>query len=68
MKLDEKLKKIEDIAGNLENSDITIAEGVVLYEEGIKLAKECLDELNQVKGKITVLKKDIETYREESLD
>ena len=68
MKLDENLKKIDEITNKLENSDISIGEGVKLYEEGVKLVKDCIDELNQVKGKITILKKEMETYKEESLD
>ena len=68
MKLDENLKKIEEITTQLENPALGIDEGVKLYEQGVVLAKECLDELNLVKGKINVLKKEMDTYREESLD
>ena len=68
MKLDENLKKIEEIVSTMENPDLSINEGVKLYEQGVKLAKECLSELNDVKGKINVIRKDLDAYREENLD
>lgn len=68
MKLDENLKKIEDIVTSMENPELSISDGVELYEQGVKLAKECLGELNSIKGKVTVIKKDLDAYREENLD
>lgn len=68
MKLDENLKKIEDIVASMENPELSISDGVELYEQGVKLAKECLSELNSVKGKVTAIKKDLDAYREENLD
>ena len=68
MKLDENLKKIEDIVTSMENPELSIGEGVKLYEQGVELAKECLGELNAVKGKVTAIKKDLDAYIEENLD
>ena len=68
MNLDENLNKIEDIVTSMEKPDITIEEGLSLYEQGVKLAKECLTELNNVKGKVTAIKKDLEVFREENFD
>ena len=68
MKLDENMKKIEEIVSSMENPDLSIGEGVKLYEQGVELAKECLTELNSVKGKVTAIKKDLDAYREENLD
>ena len=68
MKLDENLKLIEDITSKLENPDISMDEGVKLYEQGVNIAKECLAELNEVKGKVNVIRKDLDTFREELLD
>ena len=52
----------------MEDANLTMTDGVALYEEGIQIAKECYDELNEVKGKINVIRKDLDSYREESLD
>ena len=68
MKLDENLSKIEEIVASMENPELTIEEGVNLYEQGVKLAKECLNDLNEVKGKVTAIKKDLEVYREENFE
>ena len=58
MNLDEKLTKLKDITDKLENSNVSLDEGIVLFEEGGKIAKECFEALNQVKGKIMQIKKD----------
>ena len=68
MKLDENLKKIEEVALELENPDISIDEGLKLYEQGVLFAKECLAELNEIKGKVNVIKKELDVFKEESLD
>ena len=68
MKLDDNLKKIEEIVASMENPNISIGEGVELFEKGANIAKECLSELNEIKGRVNVIKKDLETYREENLD
>lgn len=68
MKLDENLKKIEDIVSSMEDPNLSINEGVKLYEQGVTIAKECLSELNDIKGKVNVIKKDLDAYREENLD
>ena len=63
--IDDKLKKLETIAGKLDSEDVTLDEGVKLFEEGSKLAKECYEDLSKVKGKIYVIKEDIEKMKEE---
>ena len=68
MNLDENLKKIEDIVSNMEDPNLTVSDSVKLYEDGVALAKECFEELDRIKGKITIIKKDLDAYKEESLD
>lgn len=68
MKLDEKIEQIEKIVSSLEDPNIGLDEGVKLYEQGTNLAKECLKELNEVKGKINIIKKEIDVYKEESME
>ena len=41
---------------------------VKLYEEGMLLAKDCYKSLNEIKGKVTIIKQDIEAYREETFE
>lgn len=68
MNLDEGLNKVTEIASKLENPDLTIEEGLKLYEEGVIIAKDCLKQIESVKGKIYVIRKELDAYREEALD
>ena len=58
MNLDEKMTKLKEITEKLENSNVTLEEGIKLFEEGSALAKECYQALNEVKGKIMQIKSD----------
>ena len=64
MSLDEKISKLTEIEEKLQDSNLPICQSVQLYEEGVKLAREILDELNQLKGKISVIKQDMDAYSE----
>ena len=68
MDFENKIKELQCITEKMEESNLTMSEGVKLYEQGVILAKECYEELNNVKGRITVIKQDLEKYREENLD
>lgn len=66
MNLDEKLKQLKDITEKLESGNVGIEEGIKLFEEGTLIAKECYTALNEAKGKITQIKKQMdETISEE---
>ena len=68
MKLEENIKKLQLITEKMDNPEMGMIEGVKLYEEGVLLAKECYKELNDVKGKINIIKQDLDSYREESFE
>ena len=68
MQLEEKIVRMEEISSLLENPNLNIDEGVKLYEEGVVLAKDCLAQLQEVKGKINIIKKDLEVYKEETME
>ena len=61
MKLEESMKRLEVIASELDSGEKSLEECLKLYEEGVKLAKTCLDNLEQTKGKITEIKKTTNT-------
>ncbi|MBO5867039.1 MAG: exodeoxyribonuclease VII small subunit [Clostridia bacterium] len=65
MKLEEKLAKLEKIANQLE-SDIPLEKALQLFEESVKLANECMETLNDCKGKLTVIQENLRgTFDEE---
>lgn len=57
--LEQDIKRLEEIAKKLEQGT-NLDESLKLYEEGCKLSKNCLKELEKAKGKIIMIKKDFE--------
>ncbi len=55
--LEQNIKRLEEITQTLEKGT-NLDESLKLYEEGCKLAKVCLKELEKAKGKIIMIKKD----------
>lgn len=53
--LEQNIKRLEEIAKILENGT-NLDESLKLYEEGCKLAKTCLKDLEKAKGKIVMIK------------
>lgn len=64
MSIDEKIKQLEEITNKLENEDISFEESVKLYETASKLAKELYTEITTAKGKVTLIKQDLEKFKE----
>ena len=61
--LEENIKKFEEISQKLEQGT-NLDESLKLYEEGCKLAKLCLKELEKAKGKIIMIKKEFNEKEE----
>ena len=66
--LDEKLVELKTITEKLEKDETSLDESLVLFDKGVELAKDCYKVLNETKGKITVLKQDLEVMKEEQFD
>ncbi|HMN25157.1 MAG: exodeoxyribonuclease VII small subunit [Ignavibacteriaceae bacterium] len=56
---EDKLARLEEITTALENNDVGLEDSIKLFEEGVKLSKECLSVLEKAELKVTVLKKDL---------
>ena len=56
---EDKLARLEEITTSLENSEIGLEDSIQLFEEGVKLSKECLSVLEKAELKVTALKKDL---------
>ncbi len=57
--LEQDIKRLEEIAQLIEKGN-NLDESLKLYEEGCKLAKSCLKDLEKAKGKIIMIKKTLE--------
>lgn len=64
MKLEEKLVKLDKIATQLEG-DIPLEKALQLFEEGVKLANECMETLNDCKGKLTIIQEKLRGITDE---
>ncbi len=59
-KFEENMKKLETIAIDLENDELSLDESVKKFEEGMKVAKDCKKMLDEAEKKITILLEDSE--------
>jgi len=55
---EESLARLEEIVEQLEDGKLPLNESLVLYEEGIKLSRECNRQLTEVEGRLEALIKD----------
>ena len=67
MSYEENAKKLEQIIAKLESGEVSLQESSSLFEEGMKLAKECYALLQEQKGKITKIKQDNTSFFEEEM-
>lgn len=68
MSFEKSLIRLQEISDLLENQEIDLDESLQLYEEGIKLSKNCFTLLKKAELKVTELKKQLETEISEDLN
>ncbi len=56
---EDDLARLKEISNLLEDNEIGLDDAIALYEEGIKLSKNCIKKLEDAQLKITELKKDL---------
>lgn len=54
------LGSLEQIVKELERGDLPLEESLKLFEDGVRLARECQERLNQAERRIEVLMRDTE--------
>lgn len=68
MNFEETMKKLEEIAVELEKGNLNLEESVAKFERGVELSKQCNQYLEEAEKRITILlQKDGET-KEENFD
>ena len=55
--LESKIAELENIIAELDSDGTTLERGIELFEAGVSLTRDCLEELGSGKGKITELKR-----------
>ena len=52
------LEALEEIVGKLEHGDLALEQSLELFEQGIRLSRECQERLSQAERRIEVLMRD----------
>jgi len=65
---EESMKKLEGIVSELENGNLNLDESVKKFEEGMKIAKQCNNILEDAEKKITILLEKDGELKEENFD
>lgn len=64
MNLEQKLNKLEDLATQIENGT-SLEQSIEIFEQSVKLADECMQTLNDCKGKLVVLQEKVRRLTDE---
>lgn len=68
MSFEEKMAKLEEIINKLESGTCGLDDASKMFDEAKGLAKDCYEQLNANKGKITEIVKELDGYSEKLLD
>ena len=68
MDFEKKINELQSICNKMEDENLPLSDGLKLYEQGVIIAKECYSELSNIKGKVTVIKQDLDKFKEDLLD
>lgn len=55
MDFEKKLGRLEEIVQKMEKGDLALEESLKLFEEGVKLSRECHTRLNEAESKVKIL-------------
>lgn len=55
MDFEKKLGRLEEIVQKMEKGDSSLEESLKLFEEGVKLSRECHSRLNEAEAKVKKL-------------
>lgn len=65
MEIEKQLKKLEEIVEKIENDKTSIDEAIKMFEEGVSIIKNTQCQIDDAVGKITILKKDLDSLSEQ---
>ncbi len=54
---EKSLVRLEEVVKRLENTDLSLDEAMKLFEEGVKLSRECQKQLEEAEGRVEILLK-----------
>ena len=66
LNFEELIEKLEEITNKLEKEQLSLDDSVKLFEEGMRISKECNTKLEDAEKRITVLINDNDEIKEEN--
>jgi exodeoxyribonuclease VII small subunit len=54
---EKSLARLEEVVKRLESPDLSLDEAMKLFEEGVKLSRECQKQLEEAEGRVEILLK-----------
>ena len=54
---EKSLARLEEVVKRLESADLSLDEAMNLFEEGVKLSRECQKSLEEAEGRVEILLK-----------
>ncbi len=64
LSLEESFQKLEEIVGKMEQEDISLEDSFALYNEGMKVLKDCNDSIDTVEKKLMLLNGEVNNKEE----
>jgi exodeoxyribonuclease VII small subunit len=55
MDFEKKLGRLEEIVHSMEEGDLSLDQSLKLFEEGVKLSRQCHEQLDKAEEKVKVL-------------
>jgi len=55
MDFEKRLGRLEQIVGKMEKGDLSLEDSLKMFEEGVKLSRECHMQLNEAEQKVKLL-------------
>ena len=66
MNLEEKLAKLDALANQIEDENVSLESSLKIFEQSVQLAGECMTALNDCKGKLVVLQDKVRKITDEN--
>ncbi|MBZ4666421.1 MAG: Exodeoxyribonuclease small subunit [Mahella sp.] len=64
MTFEKAIRELENIVTSLENGDVALDQAIALFERGMELSRYCSQKLDEAEGKITMLMKEQNAFKE----
>ena len=64
LSFEKAMEKLEEIVNNLETGNLTLEDALKAYQEGVMLSQYCNKILEEAEGKITMIMKEDNSYKE----